>query len=433
MTLQQLLELRSTVAASIGTLEGMRAERALSTNQEKALAKYHAQITDLDAQIEETRAADSEAAERRAQTVASLGAVDIRDAIAMGPGAGRLAHVGGREAGLTEVRSVTPAISAGASVSTRDRTLSVAEVRAVEDFRNYLRTGETRALSATSDAAGGYVVPHPIVQELTEAVRKADPILDLAARFNLRGGNSTTELPHKATHGDVLATDDFATARTAEQTNPGFASRELSCIDYHSDQRATRHWIKSTPGGEDLVMRWIIEDVYEQLGTDIAVGNGTDTALGLFAATSHFDVLYSDADGAIANTDFMALYTALHPKFRANGSWLMNSATLATCLGMVYPNTDQPLVQWVNGQPTILGRPVREASSAPTLGTDTVPVAFGDIAQAYAIGEHDGPEVLVDQVTKTPLIRYVGVARLGGSPWHPDACVLLVSGAEASV
>ena len=420
MTLKQLMELRESIGTSIRQLEDLKAKQALSTNQQRALDKYMLQAGDLDEQIAEQRATDSVAAEQRQATVRGIADGTIGTVVRSFPDAGGARPTPGSAPASGEVRGA------------EQRALSEAEQRAVGDFRNYLRTGETRTLSATSNSGGGYIVPNPLVGPLTEAVRKADPILDLAGRFNMRGGNSVMSLPHKATHGAVFVTDDFTTERTAEQTNPTFGGLDLSCIDYSSDQRAAAHWISSTPGSEDLVMRWIVEDLYEQLGVDIAVGTGEAGALGLFAATEFFAGVDATSDTAVTNTDFLKMYTALNPKFRTSAVWLLNSATFASTLAMEYPNTDTPLVQWVNGQPTILGRPVRETSSAPEVADGAVPIAFGDISQAYAVGEHYGPEVLVDKLTKTPLIRYVGLARLGGSPWNPDACVLLQCGGASA-
>ena len=295
------------------------------------------------------------------------------------------------------------------------------------EWRDYVRTGDARASLSSTDVNGGYVIPNPELATLTEAVRKSDPILAGATVFDMRGGNSTMELPIKATHG-VVAVAGETVART-EQDSPTFSQSLITCLDYFTDQRATGLWIDSTPRSEELMLRWIVEDIYEQFGVDLAIGDGAGNPLGLFAATSYFDVKQSAVADSIANTNFVTLYTALPPKFRANAAWLMNSATLAVCMGMDDPNSSAttPLVTFEAGVPRILGKPVLETSSAPNIGNGAYPVAFADVANAYAIGEHFGPSVMVDRLTVAPYVRFYGLGRLGAAPWNPDACVLLKS------
>jgi HK97 family phage major capsid protein len=293
----------------------------------------------------------------------------------------------------------------------------------LSEWRDYVRTGEPRASISSTDANGGYVIPNSTLAQLTEAVRKSDPILAGATRFDLRGGNSTMELPIKSTHG-VVTTATETGART-EQNAPTYGSQSLVCVDYYTDQRATQLWIDSTPQSEDWMLRSIVEDIYEQFGVDLAVGDGAGNAAGLFAATSFYDVKLSGVADSIANTNFVTLYTSLPPKFRANAAWLMNSTTLAVCMGMDDPNTSAttPLVTFDGaGVPRILGKPVLETSSAPSIGNGAYPIALADIANAYAIGEHFGPQVLVDRYTATHTSGFYASVALALSLEHGCSC-----------
>jgi HK97 family phage major capsid protein len=294
------------------------------------------------------------------------------------------------------------------------------------EWRDYVRTGDARSLS-TGDT-GAYVIPNAELATLTETVRKSDPILNLATRFDMRGGNSTLELPVKATHGVVAVAGE--TAARPELAAPTFSQSLITCLDYYTTQITTQLWVDSTPRSEELMLRWIVDDIFEQFGVDLAVGDGIGNPLGLFAATSYFDVKQSGVADSIASTNFVTLYTALAPKFRAGAVWLMNSTTLSVAMGMDDPNTSAttPLVTFDGaGVPRILGKPVMETSSAPSIGNGAHPIAFADVASAYAVGEHFGPSVLVDHLTVTPYIRFYGLGRLGAAPWNPDACVLLKS------
>lgn len=74
MDTQHLIELRESIRASVRSLEDTAKAQALSTNQAKALEKYRAQVADLDAQIEEARARDDQAIEKRNAAAAAMGA-----------------------------------------------------------------------------------------------------------------------------------------------------------------------------------------------------------------------------------------------------------------------------------------------------------------------------------------------------------------------
>ncbi len=300
---------------------------------------------------------------------------------------------------------------------------------ASDDFRAFMKTGETRAaLVAGTGANGGFIVPEALHAPVAEKYRKISAIIGLATKFDLEGGNTSMYLPYKSAHGVVASTTETG-ART-EQTEPTFsggAGSALTCYDYYTDQRTTQTWLDAVPNGEQMMLEWVLGDFYEQLGVDVAVGNGTTKASGLFAATAFYGTMLSGSAGAVTNTSILALYTAVQPKYRVNGAWIMNSATFGVCLAFAYPNTQTPLVQWVDGHPFMLGKPILEDSNAPAIGAANYPIAFGDVSQGYAIGVHKQTTVLRDPFTDKPRVIFYGLARMGGVPWDPNAIVLLKS------
>jgi HK97 family phage major capsid protein len=297
----------------------------------------------------------------------------------------------------------------------------------LSDWRSYIRSGEQRAGLSTTDGNGGYLVPEPLHAPVVEKVRKVDPIFAGATHFDMTGGGDTLQLPYKSAHG-VVANATESGARS-EQSAPTFGNASLVAYDYYTDQRSTQLFLDSTPGASDMLSRWIIEDLYEQLGVDLAVGSGANKASGLFAATSYYQTKLSGVADSLANTSFMPVMTALHPRYRTNAVWLMNSATLGVISGMTVPNTQQPLVDWTGGEPRMYGKPIRETSSAPDIGAGQYPIALADLAAAYCIGMHRAPGILTDPLTCAPLVRHYGLMRAGGVPWDPQGCILLKSAA----
>lgn len=298
-------------------------------------------------------------------------------------------------------------------------------------FLGYLKTGEIRdaALSST-DANGGYIVSEPLHGPLVEAARKIDPIFGLAHQFDLEGGDVTMILPKKATHG--VATTATETGARSEQAEPTFAGPTLTAVDYYTDQRASQQFIDSVAEAESMLLAWIYEDIFEQLGVDLAVGTGSTSAVGLFSATgvSAYGTMLSGSASALVNSNFRTAFLKLPVKYRAGAVWVMSSLTLGYISGFADPaSATTPLVDWTaaDGVPRLCGRPIYEASSAPEIAIDAFPVFFGDLGSAYACATHRAVSVLRDPYTAVPLLRYYGLGRFGGSPWLGDAGVLIKS------
>ena len=49
------------------------------------------------------------------------------------------------------------------------------------------------------------------------------------------------------------------------------------------------------------------------------------------------------------------------------------------------------------------------------------------MSQGYVIGIHKQPTILRDPFTAKPEVIFYGLSRLGGTPWNPNAMVLLKS------
>lgn len=309
----------------------------------------------------------------------------------------------------------------GAGAETADKATADA-------FRSFMKTGSTEAraaLVAGTDANGGYIVPEPVHGPLIEKYRKINPLLNEATVFPM-SGDTTMYLPYKNAHG-VVGNAAEAGAR-AEQTEPTVANGSLVAYDYFTDQRAAQTWLDSVDGGEDMMLGWIYEDFAEQFGTDLAVGSGITKAKGIFASTATYGTLLSGAAGAIANTAFLTQFFGLQQKYRSNAKWYMSPATLGVALGLAMPNmVNTPLVDSRSDGFYILGKKVVECDDAPAIGAAAFPVAFGDLKKGYAVGIHKNTTILRDPYTATPLVRFYGVARMGGVAWDPSAVTLMKS------
>lgn len=305
------------------------------------------------------------------------------------------------------------------------------EEKRARAFKQFLRSGEEGveqrdSLSAGSNANGGFVVPENLHAELVEAVRAVNPVSRLATTFSLTG-SASIELPRKAKHGVVSFVDE--TAARPETAAPTFANDTLTAFEVYSDQRATQLFLDEVDGAEQMLLRWIYADIAEAFEQKCVNGKGDSSKepAGLFEAKTFYKTSKVKAAGTVTAADILNAYFALAPEFRANGTFLVNSGTMAQLAQMTHPAAagTVPFLDFDGPVPTILGKPVEECQAAPAVGASAFPIAFGDIARAYAVAVHKTPTIIRDPFTARPKVSFYALARMGGRPWNPEACVLL--------
>lgn len=303
-------------------------------------------------------------------------------------------------------------------------------------FCEFIRGGEDRveeraSLIAGTDANGGFIVPENMHAQLIEPVRAMNPIMRMATTFNLTG-SASIELPRKAAHGKVNAAGE-TDART-ELDAPTFSNSTLTAHEVYTDQRATQLFLDEVQGAEQMLMGWIYEDLAEDFEKKCADGQGDakKEATGLFTASDFYLKQNVKSAGAVTAADILDMYFALPPAYRAGGTFLANGATMSMLAQLTHPAASGtvPFMQFDGGVPSILGKKVEECQNAPSIGSSTFPLAFGDIARAYAVAIHKTPAILRDPYTAKPKVSFYAYGRMGGRPWNPEACVLLSTATE---
>jgi HK97 family phage major capsid protein len=118
---------------------------------------------------------------------------------------------------------------------------------------------------------------------------------------------------------------------------------------------------------------------------------------------------------------------ALRAPYRINARWTMNRTTAGTIRKMKDGQGNfiwQPAT--VAGQPeTLLGYPVELDEEMPNIAAGTLPIAFGDFAQAYIIVEKPGLRLLRDPYSSKPHVLFYAYSRFGGGLQNGEAVKLL--------
>ena len=74
---------------------------------------------------------------------------------------------------------------------------------------------------------------------------------------------------------------------------------------------------------------------------------------------------------------------------------------------------------------TLLGFPILEFEDMPDPATDSLSIAFGNMAEAYQIVDRQGVRVIRDNLTNKPYVGFYTVKRTGGDVVNFEAIKLL--------
>jgi HK97 family phage major capsid protein len=142
---------------------------------------------------------------------------------------------------------------------------------------------------------------------------------------------------------------------------------------------------------------------------------------------------FPDASGIVGASDPDALIDvqhALKSEYRANATWVMNRATMATVRKL--KDADGRYI-WADslmaGQPDrLLGSPVVAFEDMPDVGADSFSIAYGDFRAGYLVVDGPGLRVLRDPFTEKGWVKFYSTKWTGGDVTDFDAIKLLKFG-----
>lgn len=335
-------------------------------------------------------AADNQTA-TPAEEAKSSAAVAAAVAAALKPFADRLARI--------EAAQRRPGILPPAEAKSDEATF---EAKA---FNDYLRFGvprmggdEAKALRMGDDTAGGYLATPEFQATVDKNVVLFSPIRGLATVG--RTSASEVRVP-KRTGRPTAAWVDEIEDRPETASAYGQATYPTKEIAGYIDVS-----IQLLEDAAVDIAAEIAGDVAEELGRKegeaFVTGTGVgrpggfmqDAAVG-FTVSGHASTL--TADGLID------LFHALPSPYRSNGTWALNSDSIAA-IRKLKTTTGEYLLSMAGlaNSPvtTLLGRPVVEAVDMPGIEAGAFPVAFGDFRQAYRIFDRVGLSILRDDLTQ---------------------------------
>ena len=303
-------------------------------------------------------------------------------------------------------------------------------------FAAYVRTGEDeglrglslegKALNTAVAGDGGYLVDPETAETVTSVLRGAASLRQVANVVNVEA-TSYDVLIDSTEIGAGWATETAATTETATPTieRISIPLHELSALPKAS-QRLLDDSAFDIEG-------WLAARIAEKFSNSEAAafvsGDGNDKPTGFL---THPDV--ADASWSWGNIGYVAtgvdggfdagnpadaiidLVYALGARYRANGTFVMNSKTAGTVRKI--KDADGRFL-WSDGlaagEPArLLGYPVLIAEDMPDIGADATAIAFGDFGAGYTIAERPDLRILRDPFSAKPNVLFYATKRVGG-------------------
>lgn len=289
---------------------------------------------------------------------------------------------------LSEVKATLAKIEAKLSRPgiITDRKADAGEIER-KAFASYLRHGnaasadELKALTVSTDTAGGYFAPQEVSAEFIRDLVEFSPIRALAT-VRTTGAPSVT-YPKRT---GITNAKWKGENQPSEGSEPSFGQAEIVIREMTTHVDISNQLLADGPQALAEVNLALAEDFGVKEGTAFLHGDGVLAPAGIMKDAGVQHTLNGDPTELSADALISLMYD-LPAAYRQRGTWIMNSRVLAT-IRKIKDGAGNYLWQPAYSASTpemILGRPVVEAVDMPDAGADAFPILFGDFATAYRI------------------------------------------------
>ena len=303
-------------------------------------------------------------------------------------------------------------------------------------LRDFIRSGETKAMEVGTDPAGGYTVLPHFSSELTRRLYEMSPMRRLARVVPI-SSDVFEEVE------DLNETDAAWVGETASRDDtdtPDVGLLRIEAKEIYAQPKATQKIIDDSNFDIAAWLAGKVGDKFARMEGDAFInGDGLAKPRGIAdyptAATADATRPWGTLEHVLsgANGDFAAsnpadklidLQASLKSGYRANAKWLMSRAAAAKIRKFKEATTNAYIWQpgLAAGQPDmLLGHPVELCEDLPALATGSLSLFFGDFSKGYTIVDRIGVRLLVDPYTNKPYVRFYSTKRVGGQVTNFEA------------
>ena len=300
-------------------------------------------------------------------------------------------------------------------------------------MKSYLRGGgqeaELKELSSDSDQDGGFLVTPEMSSEV---VKKIFETSDMRAHASVQViSTSSLQILEDLDEAGAGWVGEIATR--SETATPQLKMIEIPVHEVYAEPKATQRFLDDASIN---VESWLSEKVADKFArmenAAFVAGDGVNKAKGFLsydAGTGFGQVeqVVSGSGSTILPDSMINLMYSLKTAYKANAKFFMKRATIATLRAF---KDSQNRYLWAPGldgntSGSILGHDVIEFNDMPAIAASALPVAFGDMKQAYQIVDRIGIRVLRDPFTAKPYVKFYTTKRVGGGVKNFEALKLM--------
>lgn len=311
------------------------------------------------------------------------------------------------------------------------------ETKAMRDF---IRSGESKSLSVTSDGQG-VSVRADWSDQIFRLVRESSPMRQLANVVST-AKNEIEVLVDR----DEPASNWIAEAGTRNGTDASFLTRhKIAVSEHYALPSATLDMLDDS---DFPVEQWLQGKVAARFARQEAAafmtGDGSGKPKGILdygtvpnagfvwgSNPANYQIGAIYAGGAtIDQDDLVDLVDSLKAPYLPGAAWMMTRA-MRNQIRKLKDGEDRSLYyQSLDAAipDRLLGYPVFLAEDMPAPATDEVGILFGSFREAYTIADRTGLAIVRDVYSQPGFVRWYVRRRVGGALTNPEAVKALVLG-----
>jgi HK97 family phage major capsid protein len=343
-----------------------------------------------------------------------------------------------------ELETLKAKIASGVIAAQRPALDGVKSADSTAFIDQYVRRGieaslETKAVSSSSGAVGGYAVPDEIDARIDATLTAISPIRSIANVVKVGSAGYRKLIASGGTPSGWVAYE----ADRPETNTPSFTEIVPASGELYANPAASQQMLDDAMFD---VESWLAEEIATEFaraeGAAFVSGTGVNQPLGFLSSPNStaldsvrpmgtLQTIGTGVAGAFAASDpedaLIDLVQALRSPYRQGAVFVMNSATAAE-IRKFRTSTGAFLFQpsLAAGQPaTLLGYPLIEAEDMPDIAAGSLSIAFGNFKAGYVIAERNATTILRDPYTHKPYVHFYATKRVGGQIVNSEAIKLL--------
>lgn len=291
-----------------------------------------------------------------------------------------------------------------------------------------LTSEELRTLSKASGAAGAYLVPTDMYDQIIRAERLMGAVAQLATTITTSSGD-TINIPQNLSHGSASWVAENAAYTASDES---FSQATLSAYKAGAKVIVSEELLTDSAFPLDS---FLATEMGERIGflegTAYISGDGSGKPTGILDASASVSVVTAPT-GSSTTFKYADLVTGIFsvpPQYRQGSAFVVSDGA-ARNLYLMTDSQNRPL--WnvnisENGPDTLLGYPVYTDPNLPTPAASAKSAIFGNFKRGYLIRRVDGFSMQrqLELYSDNGQVGFRGYERVDGKVVLPDALRIL--------